>query len=416
MKPVLTAVPAVLAATLLFAGCGTAPQSASVAGAEPAEIERVQRLEDELAREAARNAELEATLARLGSESSVEVSTADLDGRQADLPPNALPGHCYARVLVPPEYTTTTERVLAVPASERVEVIPAKYEWVEERVLVKEASTRVEVVPAVYEMVEETITVKEPSERLEVVPAQFKTVDERVIVEPAREDVVIDEPVYETVTERVLVKPAHTTWKPGRGPIERIDNATGEIMCLVEVPAEYKTVSKRVLKTPAQRRAVTIPAKYDTITKQVMVTPETTRTVTIPGEYRTVTKRVMVEPPRERVVQIPAEYATVRVRKLVEPAQERSIPVAAQYETVPKRTLVSGGGLQWREILCETNTTPDIVRRIQTALNEQGYDPGPIDGVIGAQTMQAVTRFQQAKELPRGELTVKTIEELGVRL
>ena len=56
---------------------------------------------------------------------------------------------------------------------------------------------------------------KAASTRLETVPAQ-----------------------YETVTEEVLVRPAYTTWKKGTGPIQRIDQATGEIMCLVEVPAE----------------------------------------------------------------------------------------------------------------------------------------------------------------------------------
>lgn len=54
-----------------------------------------------------------------------------------------------------------------------------------------------------------------------------------------------DDVEFEWVEERVLVKPARKEWKPGRGEVERVDNATGEIMCLVEVPAEYKTVRKR---------------------------------------------------------------------------------------------------------------------------------------------------------------------------
>ena len=78
-------------------------------------------------------------------------------------------------------------------------------------------------------------------------------------------------PVYENVTERILVKPAYTTWKKGRGPIEKINQATGEIMCLVEVPAEYRTVTKRVLKTPAGTKKVTIPAVYKTVKKRIMV-------------------------------------------------------------------------------------------------------------------------------------------------
>ena len=42
-------------------------------------------------------------------------------------------------------------------------------------------------------------------------------------------------------------------------------NATGEIMCLVEEPAVYKTVRKKVIKTPATTRTVEIPAEYKTV-------------------------------------------------------------------------------------------------------------------------------------------------------
>ena len=66
------------------------------------------------------------------------VSTAGL------FPPNPMPGHCYARVLLPATYDVSEEKVLISPAEERIEVMDARYEAVEEKVLVKEASTRVE--------------------------------------------------------------------------------------------------------------------------------------------------------------------------------------------------------------------------------------------------------------------------------
>ena len=124
-------------------------------------------------------------------------------------PPNAQPGECYTRLFVPPTYETVTQEVVLKEASERIEVIPASYETVEETVLVKEASHSLKVIPAEYSWTEETVMVKPERKRLVEVPAQ-----------------------YETVTEQVLDTPAHTVWKRGRGPIEKVDNSTGEIMCL----------------------------------------------------------------------------------------------------------------------------------------------------------------------------------------
>ena len=271
---------------------------------------------------------------------------------------------------MPATYQTATEQVLKSEASERIEVSPARYEWVEERVLLREESVHVEVVPATYKSVTETVMVQPESEIVEIVPA-----------------------VYGTETEQDLVKPAYTTWKKGRGPMERIDEATGEIMCLVEIPAEYKSVSRQVLKTPATTRSISVPAEYKTITRQAVDTSATTRSV-----------------------KIPAEYGTVKVRKLVEATKERRIAIPAVYQTVSKTEQISEGHLEWRAILCETNTTPGLVTRIQNALAVKGYNPGKIDGVLGHETMQAVNAFQLGNDMVSGQLTMETVEALGVDL
>lgn len=285
------------------------------------------------------------------------------------LPPNAKPGECYARAFVPPTYKTETVRVLKRDASQRVETIPARYEWDVTKVMTKEASERLEVVPATYEWVEEQVLVKPASKRLEVVPAQYKT-----------------------TTEKVLDKPEHTIWKKGSGPITKIDEATGEIMCLVTVPASYKTITKRVL-----------------------VSPESTREIEIPAEYKTVKKRVMKTPPTTHKVEIPAEYKTVKTRKLVQEPQTRTSEIPAEYENVTKRIMVSDGRVEWRPVLCKTNATPDVISKVQNALIKAGYNPGPVDGVIGHQTLDAVARYQRAKGLPTGGLTLRTLESLHVQ-
>jgi hypothetical protein len=197
---------------------------------------------------------------------------------------------------------------------------------------------------------------------------------------------------YEWVEEKVLVKPAHTVWKKGRGPIERIDHATGEIMCLVEVPATYKTVKKKVMSNPPGTREVKVPAEYQTVKRKALVKPATTRKI-----------------------EIPAEYKTVKVRKLVSPPQERRIAIPAEYQTLTKTEQNTDGRMEWRRILCETNVTPQIVSNIQTALLKAGHNPGPVDGILGPQTNAAVAAYQKEKGLATGGLTYRTMESLGIK-
>jgi len=158
---------------------------------------------------------------------------------------------------------------------------------------------------------------------------------------------------FETVSEQVLVSPARVEWKKGRGPFEKIDAATGEIMCRVEIPAEYTTVEKTVLKTPPQTTEEVIPAEYELREKRVMKTPPTAQ------------KKV-----------IPAKYETITIREMVKPASYQQIAIPAKTQVIEKRQLVSKEVVQWREILCETNTTPNVVQEIQERLVNAGYGLG----------------------------------------
>ncbi len=380
--------PLILAATLMVGGCasGTADRVASASGVD-AQLAQLQMQEQSLAaREAelqqqaqqlqeqmraAGAAEAEAYAAQARARESLEQARATPASAADDslFPPAAEPGHCYARLLIPAQYQTVTEKILKHDAGERVEIIPARYETVKEQVLVEEASQKLETIPAKYGFVDEQVLVKPAAQKMVEVPAR-----------------------YETVTERILVKPAHTVWKKGSGPIQRIDDSTGEIMCLVEVPDEFRTVSKQVLKSPA-----------------------TTRVIDEPAVYQTVKKRVVIEAPQTRTVEIPAKYKTVSVTKLVTPAQEKRIPVPAEYQTVSKRMKTADEHMEWREILCETNMTHGKISQIQRELQKAGYNPGPIDGVIGSQTMSAVNAFQKDKNLTVSKyLTMNTIKALNV--
>ena len=287
-----------------------------------------------------------------------------------------------------------------------------------------EASHKIEVIPAKYEIKEEKVLVKEASSKLIEVPA-----------------------MYENVTEKVLVTPATTEWKKGRGPVERLDGSTGEIMCLVEVPAVYKTVSKRVLKSPSATKKVDIPAEYKVEKVRKLVKPAQEKKIEIPATYETVTKRIKTAdekinwalkgssvgnnakatgstlclkeipavyktveqkkvktPATTKVVDVPAEYKVVKKRKLVSPATEKKIEIPAKTQVVSKKVKTVDESMQWRPVLCETNMSGTTITDIQRALQKAGHNPGPIDGVIGNQTLVAVEAFQRKNGLSRGGL------------
>ncbi|MEQ1930279.1 MAG: peptidoglycan-binding domain-containing protein [Parvularculaceae bacterium] len=296
------------------------------------------------------------------------MASAQID--QADLPPNAKAGECYARVLSPERYETVSEEMVVVPETETIEIDPAQYDWDEKEIIIKEASEQLEVIPGRYESRTETIVVEPERVEYQVIPAQFSTKE-----------------------ERIKVREGYTTWKKGTGPFARMDSATGEIMCLVEVPAEYKTQTVRVMTSPPRTEKMVIPAKSKTIEREVLVNKWTTRAVTIPAVTETVRYQKLVTAPRERRVKVPAVYDTVTTQKMVSSAQ-----------------------LEWAPILCETNVTPGVMRSVQTALQREGFYNGPIDGTLGPATMSAVDAYQRAEGLATGGLTLETVRKLKVPL
>jgi len=445
------------------------------------------------------------------------VNAASVDA--TDTLPDAKPGQCYAKVMIPAKYESKKEIVLVGEASEEIEPIPAVYQEMEEQVLVEKADTKLIPIPAEFETitdrielsprrtvwvdnldkkgipvspillnaaetggveldkaipgmcfreyytdpqfqaVEKEIMVNGESESISIVPAKYEWIEEKVQVKESAKKIVEVPAVYETITENVLVEPAKTVWKKGSGLIERIDNTTGEIMCLVEIPAQYKTFKKRVIKSPATIRVEEIPAVYKTVKVRNLVSPAKEERTIVPAEFTTVSTQVKIadasflwhakqvtEKPlgkrtgnqiclkeipaqykeyEKRVLkmaatikteEIPAVYSTVKVEKLVSNAQEKRTTIPAEYKTVTTQTKVADERLEWRQVLCETNMTKDVVTQVQTALNKAGYDVGSIDGVIGGATLRAVDSFQRDRELPRGGLTIDMLGTLGVSL
>jgi len=295
---------------------------------------------------------------------------------QAYFPPTPKPGECFARVLTPAVYGEASEKVLVREASERIEVSPPQYAVVTEKVLVQEGYAR-------------TI----------IIPAEYGTKTEKILVRPASKRLVPTAPEYKTVTERVLDTPARTQWKRGSAVVDgalqtRIDNETGDIMCLVEIPATYKELSKTVLAKKAGTKEIAIPA-----------------------EYRTVSRTVVTKPESKKVMKVPAEYRMIQKQKLVKPAAKKTIKIPAEYTTVTKRVLKTAETINWRAALCDVNLTAQNITTMQQALTKSGAWKGDANGRLSASLMNAVNAFAKSKKLPHGEnyISLETAAALGVK-
>jgi hypothetical protein len=147
----------------------------------------------------------------------------------------------------------------------------------------------------------------------------------------------------------------------------------------------------------------------------VIDTPASVRKIPVPAVTQQVPRRVIDRPASVREEVIPAVYKSV-TRQVVDAAPSvREIKVPAQYEDLQYQVKVADARIERRAVLCETNATPSKIMEIQRALLAAGYNPGRIDGLIRANTMNAVNAYQKAKNLPvDGFLNLETVKALGV--
>lgn len=242
-----------------------------------------------------------------------------LAGSGDDCPPNPQPGKCYEKVLTPARYESYAEQVIDRPSRTQTQVVPAVYRYEARQELLQEGRTELITLPATYRTVTETIVVRPESLRIETIPA-----------------------VYETVTESVMVREAYTEWRRGvlleqrpTAPGSVRVTSTGEVLCLVEVPAEYRRVTRQVLRTPARQVQVRDPAETRTVSRQVIDRESHVERREIPAQYRSVSIRVLVTPARVETYDSPAAYRTVTSRRLISPAS-----------------------FEWRMIVCDPGSTP----------------------------------------------------------
>ncbi len=291
---------------------------------------------------------------------------------------NARPGECYAQIVRPPKYKTASEKVLATAESFKIKTIPATYRTATKTIVTKEAGTKLKVIPATYKTVTETIVVKPAGEKLVAVPATYKTVTKKIEISPATQ-------VWKKGTNGD--SGARAAGQGGYGSSSKTGNVQNDILCLVTVPAKYKTVSEKIVVSPA-----------------------TTKSIPIPAVTKTVKRRVIDQPARTTSIPVPAITKTITMKELATPAREVKTPIPATYKTITKKVMVDAGQTTWGRILCKTNSDVSVIKSVQSKVGVSA------DGNLGPNTYRAVRRYQERNGLAVGGITYETLGHMGINM
>ena len=225
---------------------------------------------------------------------------------------------------IPATYEWTEERVMVAPARKVPVCQPAKFNTEMRKVVVQEAHTQLVVVPAEFEDVCEEIVFRPEMEKEISVPAEYRTEMLTIQVEPERASmcgICTPKGLNVNCGESVAgsIGATHTPARCITIPVQKeVSPATTK---KVKVPAIKKTIMVRKLKKPATVQEVKIPEIVREIPVETCVGEECIKYQDVPAEYKTIRRMVMKEPARTERVEIPAKYQTFNRNEICEPVK-----------------------------------------------------------------------------------------------
>lgn len=214
---------------------------------------------------------------------------------QDQLPANPQPGKCYVKCITPDEYKTETVNIQSKPAYNTLKVVPAEYKTVTEKIMVKPASKKFIYHPAVFETYYDTYESEQGYNELAIVPATFKT-----------------------ASEQVEVQPVTNGWEYGLySDCKSDDPRDCRVLCFKEYPAISQTFTTTVLDVDANTTSTKVSGKTTKIKKEKIVKEAYVEEIAIPAEYKTVTKRVLVSDETTTSASVEAQSKTYTKQVLI---------------------------------------------------------------------------------------------------
>ena len=300
---------------------------------------------------------------------------------------NFEPGKCYAKCYTPTTYEKVTVPVTIKAASMRVEFTPASFADASEQILAKAGRVDYSPVAAKFEKASKKVLVKDSYKVLKIIPAKFETIKEEVLVKEAYKIAKVIPATYKTETFQKMVKPGYTVYE--KKPVEYktveevievapksakyVNKKSGNdcksanpddciIVCVVEIPAQYKTVYKKVkgtceegwmLKGDDCVKTTKVDPVYKTYKKKVIDTPSKVEYTEVPAVYKTRTYKKLVADARVEEQIIPAVYKDWEYDKMVADATVTETKVPEKYANRAYKTLASDASMKEIEIPAE---------------------------------------------------------------
>jgi hypothetical protein len=299
----------------------------------------------------------------------------------------------------------------------------------------------VKVVQGACHVESRTEWIRQPSSVPVSVPALTHTVVDHVMVRPPGWRIETIPPVVDLITEDVVVRPARREWRPAGpltfaqgegGPWAHGATPTGEVLCLVDIPAEVRRITREVVRSQAQTISIPTPAVYEEVQRVVVDAPAHEERRDYPGESRQTSARIC-DPPRTVEEIVAPVFADIPTTEIVSPAKTvwRETACAPKPRPRPCGCGRSKTGSRRphaadapapapapvapRQPAAMTPAVGDrAVRHLQEALGAKGYFHGAPDGLFTKDTVQAMTRFQHDRHLAEGRYTGETADALGL--
>ena len=324
---------------------------------------------------------------------------------------NAKVGTCFYEHYEPEEYVTTTSKILSSEASERIVVTPAKYRTISKKIMTDSTSAKLLPSKAVYKKVKDKVVIAPARTEwkkticgnmgcnqsevvcLTEVPTTYKKITKRIVLQAAVKKQVSVSPIYKSIQIQEMVEPANSV--------------------TIAIPPTYQTLAKK--EKIKEERYYWADSLSQNSTTRLRSQCDKICLIETPAKYQDVAKKVVVIPASSKKVSTPEKYKMVRVKKILEEASFRKVVIPEEYITVVTQKERTRGHAKWMPMVCEANITPNTIRKIQQALKFQGFYQGEVDGIWSIESKSAARAYQKEKGLTvTHKLSIETMISLNI--